>query len=177
MLNFSRFRFFNFIPKPALCFLLLASSLCGCWFNPNMQGKGEVYLQGEWQQDSVAGQKQLLEYSIYHFRFSCDSFFMQINSFSKVNNGPDTCMRSGHWAEYIRGTYRQSNDTLRLHGQFCNPDYTLKEEGGCFRAGIYEELFTISKKGDSLIRFSSTSNVIPINAHLIKHTTCNPKPL
>ena len=61
MLNFSRFRFFNFIPKPALCFLLLASSLCGCWFNPNMQGKGEVYLQGEWQQDSVAGQKQLLD--------------------------------------------------------------------------------------------------------------------
>jgi hypothetical protein len=160
-----------------LSFALIATLCYGCWFNPNTQGRGEVYLQGEWKQDSVPNQKQLLEYSIYHFKFSCDSFFMQINSFSKVNNGPDTCMRSGHWSEYIKGTYRQSNDTLRLKGQFCNADYTLKNEGGCFSSGIYEELFKVGKKTDSVIQFSSTSNVIPIIAHLIKHTTCNPKPL
>ncbi len=148
----------------------------GCTPNANLQGKGEVYLPGEWQQDSIPKEKQLLEYSIYHFKFSCDSFFVQINSFSKVNNGADTCMRSGHWAEYARGSYQQRSDTLHLRGQFCNADYSLKQEGGCFRSGIYEEFFKVSKKTDSLVQFSSTSNVIPINAHLIKHTTCNPKP-
>jgi hypothetical protein len=157
--------------------LIIAWGLTSCKSNPNFQGKGEVYLQGEWQQDPIPDQKQLVEYSIYHFKFSCDSFFVQIQSFSKVNNGPDTCMRSGHWSEYVRGSYQQRNDTLHLRGQFCNANYSLKQEGGCFRSGIYEDLFKISKKTDSLIQFSSISNVIPINAHLIKHYTCNPKPL
>lgn len=164
----------------AVYLLLIAFILAfcpGCWFNPNTQGKGEVYLQGQWRQDSVANEKQLLEYSIYRFKFSCDSFFIQVNSFSKVNSGPDTCMRSGRWSEYMKGTYQQHSDTLRLKGQFCNPDYTLKEEGGCFRAGVYEESFKVSKKTDSLIQFASTSSVIPVNAHLINRTTCNPKPL
>ena len=160
-----------------LAFTLLAFGLASCKSNPNLQGKGEVYLQGEWQQDSVPKEKQLLQYSIYRFKFSCDSFFMQINSFSKVNNGADTCIGSGHWTEYVRGSYQQMSDTLHMRGQFCNADYSLKQEGGCFRSGIYEELFLVSKKTDSLIQFSSTSSVIPINAHLIKHTTCNQKPL
>jgi hypothetical protein len=158
-------------------FILIVSLSIGCTPNANLQGKGEVYLQGEWQQDPIPKEKLLLEYSIYHFKFSCDSFFVQINSFSKVNNGPDTCMRSGHWTEYARGSYQQRNDTLHLRGQFSNADLSLKQEGGCFRSGIYEELFKISKKTDSLIQFSSTSSVIPINARLVKHTTCNPKPL
>lgn len=156
---------------------IIAFSLAGCGVNPGLQGKGELYLQGEWQQDSIPKAKQLLDYSIYHLRFSCDSFFVQINSFSKVNTGADTCMNSGHWSEYIRGSYQQKNDTLHLRGQFCNADYSLKQEGGCFRSGIYEEFFKISKKTDSLIQFSSTSSVVPIYAYLIKRTTCNPKPL
>lgn len=158
-------------------FTLITALYFGCGLNPNLQGKGEVYLQGEWQQDSVPKQKQLLQYSLYHLSFSCDSFYIRINSFSKVNNGPDTCMNSGHWAEYIKGRYQQRNDTLHLKGQFCNADFSLKSEGGCFRSGVYEDFFKVSKKADSLIQFSSISNVIPINAHLIKRTTCNPKPL
>jgi len=170
------FCLFPFASKTAFCFLLLAFSIA-CTPNANMQGRGQVYLQGEWQQDSVPKQKQLLQYSLYHLNFSCDSFFMRINSFSKVNNGADTCMNLGHWAEYIKGTYQQRNDTLHLKGQFCNADYSLKSEGGCFRSGVYEDFFKVSKKTDSLIQFSSTASVIPINAHLIKRTTCNPKPL
>ncbi|MBV8388599.1 MAG: fumarate hydratase [Mucilaginibacter sp.] len=170
------FRLLPFTLKLALSFLLLALT-SSCWFNPNVQGKGEVYLQGEWRQDSVPNQKRLLEYSLYHLKFSCDSFFIQVNSFSKVNNGPDTCSRGNHWSEYIKGTYIQRNDTLHLKGLFCNPDYSLKEDGGCLRTGVYEEAFRVSKKNDSVMQFASTSNIIPINAHLIKHTTCNPKPL
>src|ERR1700710_349067 len=129
--------------------LLMALALSSCTPNANLQGKGQVYLQGEWQQDAIPNEKQLLDYSIYHFKFSCDSFFVQINSFSKVNNGADTCMNSGHWSEYVRGSYQQHSDTLHLRGQFCNADYSLKQEGGCFRSGIYEEFFKISKKTDS----------------------------
>lgn len=172
----STLRFLPFTCTLAFCFLLSVLSF-GCWFNPNVQGKGEVYLQGEWQQDSVPNQKRLMEYSLHHLKFSCDSFFIQLNEFSKVNNSADTCLHSDHWSEYMKGTYRQRNDTLFLKGQFCNPDYSLKEDAGCLRIGVYEEAFKVNKKTDSIVQFASTSNVIPINAHLIKHATCNPKPL
>lgn len=160
-----------------LSFALMAALGFSCTPNADLQGKGETYLQGEWQQDSVPAQKKLVEYSLYNIRFNCDSFFMQINSFSKANNGPDTCERSGHWVEYVKGGYFQINDTLHVRGQFCNADHTLKPEGGCFRSGIYEELFKVKKESDSLVQFSAASSLIPIRAHLIKRTTCNPKPL
>ncbi|MCC8426790.1 fumarate hydratase [Mucilaginibacter sp. UR6-11] len=156
----------------ALCLLLTS-----CSFNPALQGRGQDYLQGEWRQDSVPMQKQLLSYSLFKFKFSCDSVFIQLNSFSKVNSGMDSCMNGGHWSEYIRGTYSQSHDTLHIKGNFCNADYTLKKQAGCFRYGPYEEFFKVSKKTGSLVQFLSTSNVIPVNLHLIKKITCNPKPL
>ena len=170
--------FTSFSPFRLLPFtLILALCLFACKPNTNMQTPGESYLQGEWQQDSVTKQTQLVSYSLYHLKFSCDSFFMAIKSFSKVNTGSDTCMSSGHLAEYTKGTYEQRHDTLHLKGQFCNADMTLKGDNGCFRSGVYEEFFKISKKTDSLVQFASTTNVIPINAHLIKKNTCHPKPL
>jgi hypothetical protein len=160
----------------AFTFLLLAFS-SGCWFNPNTQTPGEGYLQGEWQQDSVTNQKQLLAYSLYHLKFSCDSFFVSMHSFSKVNTGADTCMNSGNWMEYCKGTYDQQHDTLHLKGQFCNADFSLKDDKGCFRSGDYEEFFKVSKKSDSVAQFASITNVIPINAHLVKRMSCHPKSL
>jgi len=157
-----------------LSFLLLASSY---HLNPDVQKPGEGYLQGEWQQDSVTNQKQLLSYSLYRLKFSCDSFYVTIKSFSKVNTGSDSCMDSGHWTEYCRGVYQQRHDTLQLKGQFCNADFTVKDDKGCFRSGDYDETFKVGKKTDSLVQFASTSNVIPINAHLIKRISCNPKPI
>jgi hypothetical protein len=171
------FRLLPFTSKWAFCFLLSAFCLTGCFPNPNKQTPGERYLQGEWQQDSVPAQKLLVSYSLYHLKFSCDSFFMTINSFSKVNTGPDTCMNSGRWAEYAKGTYEQKHDTLNLKGQFCNADMTLKNDKGCFRSGDYEESFKVNKKADSTVQFSSTTNVIPVDVHLIRRTTCHPKPI
>jgi len=168
---------FRLLPFASIaCFLLFAFCFA-CTPNANLQGKGETYLQGEWQQDSVPAQKKLLEYSLYNIKFSCDSFFMQIKSFSKANNSPDTCGRSGHWVEYIKGGYYQQNDTLHVRGQFCNANHSLKPEGGCFRSGIYEETFKLKKTGDSLVEFAGASSLIPIKTHLIKRTTCNPKSL
>jgi hypothetical protein len=164
--------------KP-FAFYLLALTLMAsaCSMNPNMQGRGESYLQGEWQQDSTAVQKRLMTYSLYHFKFTCDSFFIKQQTFSKVNYGADTCMNKGRWTEYIRGTYSQHHDTLRLKGAFCNPDYSLKIESGCFRTGVYEEYFKLNKKTDSLLQFSGTSSVIPISVRLINKLTCHTKPL
>ena len=156
---------------------ILAMTFSSCWMNPNTQTAGQEYLQGEWQQDSVPMQKKLVNYSLYHFKFTCDSFFVSIKSFSKVNYGADSCMKAGHWTEYTRGHYEQRNDTLFLKGQFCNPDYTIKEDPGCFRIGVYEEFFKIIKKTDSLVQLSSTTGVIPIDARLIKRNTCKIKPL
>lgn len=167
----------SFLFKVTFACYLLLFVFSSCWMNPNMQNPGVTGLQGEWQQDTVFMQKQLVTYSLYHFRFSCDSFFMSIKTFSKVNYGADTCMNSGRWTEYTRGHYEQRNDTLFLKGQFCNPNYTIKEDAGCFRIGNYEEFFKINKKTDSLIQLSSTSSVIPITARLIKRTACTIKPL
>lgn len=172
----SHFFLFRFLLS-ALGFLLFGLGINSCSLNPDTQGPGEKYIQGEWQQDSVPAQKRLVSYSLYNLKFSCDSFFMKISTVSKVNYGADTCMNSGHWNEYIRGTYSQKLDTLHLKGEFCNADGSYKDEKGCFRFGDYEEYFKVKQKTDSLIQFASTSNVIPINAHLIKRTSCVPKPL
>ncbi|MBK0379780.1 fumarate hydratase [Mucilaginibacter segetis] len=161
-------------------FVLLAVGLMlslSCRFNPDMQTLGTDYLQGEWQQDSISMEKQLVNYSLYHFKFSCDSFFVSVQSFSKTNPGADTCYKSGHWAEYAKGDYYQKSDTLHLKGLFCNADMSYKEPGGCFRSGVYEEEFVIGKKTDSLIQFNPTSSVIPLELRLIKKSTCIPKPL
>jgi len=160
----------------AFTFLLSAFTFTSCSFNANLQGKGEAYLQGEWRQDSVPMQKKLTEYSLYNISFSCDSFYMQINSFSKVNNGDSKCTASGHWTEYVKGGYQQHGDTLHMRGQFCNANYSLKDEGGCFRSGIYEETFTVKKNNDSLISLTGSS-VISIDLHLKRRTACTQKPL
>ena len=163
--------------KKAFIILLFAFTLASCSLNPGLQGKGEAYLQGEWTQDSIPMQKQLLNYSLYEFKFSCDSVYATIRSFSKVNNGYDTCMNAGSWTEFIRGTYQQTGDTLRIRGNFCNSDFSLKGPGGCFRSGVYQDVFNVTQKGDSSVVFSSTSNVIPVNLQLINKIGCNPKPL
>ena len=156
---------------------LLVITLNACSMNPDLQTPGLKYLQGEWQQEALPAQRLLVTHSLNNLRFSCDSFFMKIRTVSKVNYGADTCMNSGHWTEYIRGTYSQKLDTLHLKGQFCNADGSFKDEKSCFRFGDYEEYFKVKKTKDSLITFFSTSNVLPINARLIKRTNCTPKPL
>jgi hypothetical protein len=165
--------------KRSFAFYLLAFALLtvACKFNPDTQTPGENYLQGEWQQDSVTMQRQLVTYSLYNLKFNCDSFFVQMKTFSKANIGADSCTRNGKWTEYAKGVYEQKNDTLHVRGLFCNADYSYKDPTGCFRSGVYEETFTVTKKTDSVIQFNPTSSVIPFNAQLIKRNTCNPKPL
>ncbi|RYU89528.1 fumarate hydratase [Mucilaginibacter terrigena] len=164
--------------KKAFAFYLLALTLLtACTFNPDVQMPGESYIQGEWQQDSVTMQKQLVSYSLYNLKFNCDSFFVSIKTISKINAGADSCTKSGSWTEYAKGVYEQRNDTLHVRGLFCNANYSYKNPTGCFRSGIYEERFKVSKIADSVLQFSPMSSVISFNARLINRTTCTPKPL
>ncbi len=160
-------------------FRLLALSLLltSCSFNPAIQGNGEAYLQGEWKEDSIAAEKQLVTYSLHQFKFECDSFFVTIITTSKVNYGADTCMNRGRWTEYIKGRYQQKADTLHLKGFYCNADKSLKELNTCFHSGVYEEFFSVTKGSDSLLKFSSSSAVVPLNLKLVKRTVCTPKAL
>ncbi len=152
-------------------------TLAACSSNPNLQTKGDGYLQGEWQQEEEAVNKQLTTYTLYHFRFSCDSFFVAMQTHSKVNYGADTCMKSGLWTEYAKGRYTQHQDTLVMKGFFCNADYSLKNLGGCFRAGVYEDYFKTTARTGPAVKFTSTSSVLPIKLRLIKRINCVPKPL
>lgn len=150
--------------------------LQACWFNPNYQGKGEAQMQGEWKQDSMAMQQKLLTYSLYNFKFDCDSFRVQINTVTHVNYGDDTCRKAGHWSEYAKGNYDLKGDTLHLKGFFCLPDYRIKNDPDCFRMGVYEESFLMSNK-DSVLKLQPITSIIPFTVRLIKRTDCHPKPL
>jgi hypothetical protein len=171
------FRLSAFSLIKASCFLLLASCFFGCSFNPPLQGKGVVALQGEWQQDTVSNSKQLVSYVQYRFRFSCDSVFIRMENFSKVNYGTDTCMNKGHWFEYAGATYDQKTDTLHIKGFYCDAKYQLKNPGGCFNSGVYEDTFKLKLKGDSALELLPLSSTIPVKLKLVKRTSCTPKPL
>jgi hypothetical protein len=167
---------FNFSASTLLlcCWLL---TLFSCSPNANVQSPGVAFLQGEWQQKPEAVHHQLVNYTLYQFKFSCDSFFVTMQSFSKINYGADTCMNKGRWTEYAKGHYDQRNDTLHLRGFFCNADYSLKNPGRCFRSGVYEDYFKTVKVSDSTVKITSTGSILPSNLHLIKRTACVPKPL
>ncbi|MCD8742263.1 fumarate hydratase [Mucilaginibacter roseus] len=149
----------------------------GCTMNPPIQGRGQAYLQGEWQQNSIPGEKKLLNYSLSKFKFTCDSFYIAINTISRVNSGADSCMNKGRWTEYIKGRYEQTGDTLHLRGVFVNADGSLKDNKTCFRFGPYETYYKVKAHGDSLIMLNSSTTVLPIEARLTKRITCTPKPL
>jgi hypothetical protein len=171
------FRLSALTSKKALYFLLLALGITGCRFNPSLQRKGVVALQGEWKQDTISNSKQLVNYTLYRFRFNCDSVFVQMENYSKVNYGTDTCMNKGHWFEYAGATYTQKNDTLHIKGFYCDGKYRLKDLGGCFNSGAYEDTFKVSMNGDSALELQPLSSTIPVKLKLIKRTSCTPKPL
>lgn len=170
---------FAFLLSALTILLALGSwllALEACSPNANVQGRGMDAIQGEWQQTPRELDKQLVTYTLYNFKFTCDSFFVSMQTHSKVNYGADTCMNKGVWTEYAKGRYQPSNDTLWIRGFFCNADYSLKNPGGCFRSGVYEDFMKVSV-ADTLLTLTPKSSVLPLNLHLVKRTNCVPKPL
>lgn len=156
-----------------IAFLL---SLCACTRLPNVQGQGEALLQGRWNQDSVAHAEKLLSYTQHQFKFSCDSFYVDITTHAKVNYYEEACFNNGLWKEYAKGTYVVRNDTLFLRGTFTKANYKQKVSG-CYRNGQYLVNFKIRQTSASRLVFENLSDHRECVLNLKEKINCIPKSL
>jgi len=154
-------------------FLLLAFS---CSRLPNVQGKGETFLQGAWNQDSIANKEQLQSYTQHHFKFTCDSFYVDLTTHSKVNYYEEECFNNGEWKEHAKGTYQVRNDTLILVGDFTKANYKQKVSG-CYRNGRYLVNFKVKSWNAEELQLEDLSNQAEVKLNLKEKITCVQKAL
>lgn len=147
-----------------------------CRFNPNLQGKGTDSLQGIWEEDSVDYQNERLQYSKHQFRITCDSVYITIKTFTKVNTYPDSCFNNGSWTEYAKGTYLTQNDTLIFNTTFTKSNFKQKISG-CYRIGQYLPAFVIKKNTADSLYLESTQQHQQIKMSLKEKIVCVQKPL
>ena len=159
----------------AFSFCLLAL-LSACSRLPNVQGKGEVFLQGVWNQDSVPNASKLLNYTQHRFKISCDSFYVDLTTFSKVNYYEDSCFNKGVWKEYAKGTYTVKGDTLLLNGTFTKSNYKQKVTG-CYRTGRYMSGFKIKSSTKQSLMLESLNDQRECALALKQAIKCVPKQL
>ncbi len=153
--------------------LLLTSS---CSRLPDVQGKGETFLQGVWNQDTVANKSQLQNYTQYHFKFTCDSFYVDFTTHAKVNYYEEECFNNGIWKEHAKGTYQLRNDTLILVGDFTKANYKQKVSG-CYRNGRYISNFKVKSWNAKQLELENLSDQTEVKLDLKEKITCVPKAL
>jgi hypothetical protein len=144
--------------KLKINYLLIATTLLflgACSFNKEVKESGVAFLQGSWNEDSIANKAQLVNYQHNHFTFTCDSFYLQINSFSTVNLQGGPCYAAKEWQEYAKGYYTLAKDTLKFDGVFVDKSFRYKPEKSCYRFGKFTENFLITQQSDSLINLKS----------------------
>ncbi len=156
-----------------LTLLLLVSA---CTRLPNVQGKGEIKLQGLWNQDSITNSDQLLNYTQHQFKFSCDSFYVDLTTHSEVNYYEEACFNNGVWKEYAKGTYVVSGDTLFLNGTFTKANYKQKVSG-CYRNGRYLINFKIMSADKDRIVLEGLNDQKECILNLKEKIICSPKAL
>ena len=154
-----------------LCLLQLACSL-----RPNIQGKGEEFMQGVWNEDSVAFSNKLSNYTQHHFKFTCDSVYIDLVTHSKVNFYEDSCYNKGVWKEYAKGVYTVRGDTLIVGATFTHANYKQKISG-CYRIGRYEKNFLIKKRSTDSLLLESLNDQREIKLVLKEKITCIQKEL
>lgn len=165
-------RKFYFLPL-FFCALLLFAA---CKFRPNIQGKGIAFMQGVWNEDSVAFSNKLTNYTQHHFKITCDSIYIDIVTHSKVNFYEDSCYNNGVWREYAKGVYSVRNDTLFVGATFTHENYKQKISG-CYRIGRYEKNFVIKKHSADTLLLESLSDQRQIKLSLKEKITCVQKEL
>lgn len=157
--------------------LLLVSGLfASCSRLPNVQGKGEAFLQGVWNQDSIPNAGKLLSYTQHKFKFTCDSFYVDLTTHSKVNYYPDSCFNNGVWKEYAKGVYEVRNDSLILEGTYTKANYKQKISG-CFQIGRYIKSFYIKSFEPNKLFLQSAGDQRECNLILKEKIICKPKAL
>lgn len=162
--------------KNLFLLLLFVGVFTACKRLPNVQGKGEAFLQGVWSQDSIANADQLLSYTQHKFKFTCDSFYVDLTTHSKVNYYADSCYNNGVWKEYAKGVYVVRNDSLFMEGDYTKSNYKQKVSG-CFHTGRYIKSFYVKSTSPKLIQMESASDQRDVNLVLKARIICEQKPL
>lgn len=162
--------------KKYIFIFLVCITALACRRIPNVQGKGEVFLQGIWQQDSIAHAEKLLSYTTHRLKFTCDSFYVDFTTHSKENYYEDSCFNNGIWKEYAKGTYQVKNDTLTLVGDFTKANYKQKVSG-CYRTGRYINEFKIKNRSPQQLALEDLNTHNLLNLTLSEQITCVPKEL
>ena len=160
-------------------FLILFAAILfctACTRLPNVQGKGEAFMQGIWEQDSIPNKEQLQSYTQHRFKFTCDSFYVDFTTHSKVNYYEEDCFNNGIWKEYAKGTYEVRNDTLALVGDFTKSNYKQKVSG-CYRNGRYISSFKVKSWSAEQLDLENLNDHITIKLNLKENITCVPKAL
>ena len=167
-------RLFTF--KYFACLLFLIGIAAACKPLPNVQGKGEVFMQGLWNEDSVANSAQLLNYTQHKFKFTCDSFYVELVTHSKVNYYADSCFNKGVWKEYAKGVYEVRHDSLFLEGTYTKANYKQKVSG-CYQIGRYLKTFYVRSKTAENLLLESTNDQRECTLVLKEKIICTPKSL
>lgn len=159
---------------PFAFYLLLFLSACSP--RPNIQGKGEAFMHGVWNQDSVAFSDKLSNYTQHHFKITCDSIYIDLVTYSKLNLYEDSCYNNGIWKEFAKGVYAVKGDTLFVGATFTHANYKQKISG-CYRIGRYDKNFLIKKKSSDTLVLESLSDRREITLSLKEKVTCVQKEL
>ena len=143
--------------KTATYYFLFITTLLlySCSFNKAKYSTGVDFLQGKWNEDSVMNKESLVSYQQYQFSFSCDSFYLKVETLSKVNLEGGSCFNKKHWNEFAKGNYRISKDTLKFEGNFVSEEYKYKPEGSCYRSGKYLEDFILNSDNENIVILKS----------------------
>lgn len=158
----------------SLLFVLILAASCSRL--PNVQGKGEAFLQGVWNQDSIANAEKLLNYTQHKFKFTCDSFYVDLTTHSKVNYYPDSCFNNGVWKEFAKGVYEVRNDSLILEGTYTKANYKQKISG-CYNIGRYIKSFYIKSFEPNKLLLQSASDQRECSLVLKEKIICKQKEL
>lgn len=159
-----------------LIILLCLTAFLSCERRPNVQGNGELFLQGIWNQDSIANSEKLLSYTKYHIKFTCDSFYVDLTTHSKVNYYEDPCYNNGVWKEYAKGVYQLRKDSLFLEGTYTKDNYKQKVSG-CYTIGVYRKGFIVKSSDAGHLYLQGLSDQRDVNLVLKQKITCVPQEL
>ncbi|MFP5079112.1 fumarate hydratase [Pedobacter sp. JCM 36344] len=162
--------------RTSILFLCILCAFTACTRLPNIQGKGSAIFQGIWNQDSVENESKLLNYTQHKFKITCDSFYVDLTTHSKVNYYSDSCFNNGVWKEYAKGVYAIRNDSLFLVGTFTKENYRQKISG-CYQIGQYIKAFKILKTAAQKIVMESSDNQRIVTLVLKEQIICVPKSL
>lgn len=156
--------------------LLILGLSASCKRLPDVQGKGEAFLQGVWNQDSISNADKLLNYTQHKFKFTCDSFYVDLTTYSKVNYHADSCFNGGVWKEYAKGVYEVRGDSLFLEGTYTKANYKQKVSG-CYQIGRYLQAFYIKSSEPGKLNLVSLGNQRACDLVLKESIICTPKAL